>query len=389
MMFSLIIVSSKTGTASGKVCNRGHCNKMRSIICSIILFLSFPLSYGQESYVYSQPQKLNDGWPTTSLRTHNIDSTRVYRLFDQLNDADHKLHSVLIVQQGEIILEEYFDTYQASSLHDLRSVTKSIRSILLGIAIDKGFINTINDPISKYLKSHSAKKNLDTRKNNITIKHLVTMSTGLECNDWDPGSQGQEDRVYKKKDWIQYTLDLPMVHEPGTVSNYCSMGVLLLAEIISQASGMSIDTFAEKFLFTPLRISNVSWGHTSKREVIPSGKRLYMTPRDMAKIGQLIINNGKWNDQQVVSEDWISDSTTRHTSITGMDYGYLWWKVPFQFDTEVIESITATGNGGQYIFVFPEKNWVAVFTGGAYNSQEDKLPFAILKDVILPVFSEY
>ena len=292
----------------------------------------------------------------------------------------------MLIKNNQIVIEEYFNDYSLNKQHDLRSATKSIRSILLGIALDKGFIGTIDDPISKYLKNKVPKKNLDERKDKITIRHLITMSTGLDCNDWDKKSDGQEDKVYRKKDWVQYTLDLPMVNEPGTVSNYCSMGTLLLVEIISQTSGMTIDAFAEKYLFEPLGISNISWGHTSTKVVIPSAKRLYMTSRDMAKVGQLILNNGKWNGTQVVSEKWIGESTTPKTKITGIDYGYLWWNIPFKVNENIVVSKMATGNGGQYIMVFPELDMVAVFTGGAYNSQEDKLPFAIMKDIFLPTF---
>lgn len=149
---------------------------------------------------------------------------------------------------------------------------------------------------------------------------------------------------------------------------------------------MTIDEFAEKHLFTPLGITNISWGHTSEKEIIPSGKRLNMTPRDMAKIGQLTLQNGRWNGEQIVSAKWIEESTTPKTKITGVDYGYLWWNIPFKEKEKVFISKTATGNGGQYIIIFPELEMVAVFTGGAYNSQEDKLPFAIVKDIFLPTF---
>lgn len=159
-----------------------------------------------------------------------------------------------------------------------------------------------------------------------------------------------------------------MVNQPGTVSNYCSMGAVLIAEIISQATGMTIDKFAEQYLFSPLGVTNVSWGHTSNKEIIPSGKRLYMTSRDMAKIGQLILNQGKWDQKQIVSEKWIEESTTPKTKITGIDYVYFWWNIPFLINEKVVFSRTATGNGGQYIMVIPDINLVAVFTGGAYNS---------------------
>ncbi|MEW7292814.1 serine hydrolase domain-containing protein [Aquimarina sp. 2304DJ70-9] len=357
-----------------------------AILITLILLTSI-ISYGQGTYLYSQPKELDDGWRTNNLRSHNIDTTRVYQLFSQLQNRKNKLHSILLVKNNELIIEEYFNENSIDKPHDLRSTTKSIRSILMGIAIDKGFVDDVNDPISKYLKSHVPTKNLDKRKEKITIANLLAMSSGFECNDWDKNSKGQEDKVYRKKDWIQYTLDLPMVNKPGKVSNYCSMGAILIAEIISQSSGMTIGKFAEMYLFKPLGINNLKWGHTSDKEVIPSGKRLYMTSRDMAKIGQLILNNGKWNNEQIVSQKWVEESTTSKTKITGIDYGYFWWNIPFKINEKVVVSKTATGNGGQYIMVFPELDMVAVFTGGAYNSQEDKVPFAIMKDIFLPTFT--
>lgn len=329
----------------------------------------------------------DDGWKTNDIKSAGIDSMRIYKLFSQLKGSNHKLHSVLLLKDNQLVLEEYFGEHGPDIAHDLRSTSKSIRSILLGIAIDKGFIRSIDDPIHKYLKNSIPQKNLDPRKVSITIRHLITMSTGLDCNDWDKKSKGQEDKVYKKKDWLQYTLDLPMLSNPGETSHYCSMGVILMTEIIAQASGMSIDKFAELYLFQPLGIKNVKWGHTSDKEVIDSGKRLYLTSRDMAKIGQLILNEGKWNEKEIVSEEWIIESTTPKTKITGIDYCYLWWNIPFKLNQKTIISKTATGNGGQYIMIIPEMNIVAVFTGGAYNSQEDKLPFAIVKDVFLPSLS--
>lgn len=361
---------------------------MKNIATLIIIALFIGrFCYGQDSYIYSQPKNLGDGWKTNHLKSQNVDTTLIYKMFSQLKERENQIHSVLLVKNDQIIIEEYFKGHTQDQQHDLRSASKSIRSILMGIAIDEGFIDNVDDPISKYLKSPLPKKNIDERKDKITIKHLLTMSSGLDCNDWDKKSQGQEDKVYKKKDWLQYTLNLPMVNEPGTVSNYCSMGAVLVAEIISQALGMTIDKFANQYLFNPLSIANVSWGHTSKKEIIPSGKRLYMTSRDMAKIGQLILNKGEWNGKQIVSEKWIEDSTMPKTKITGIDYGYLWWNIPFKAKEKVFVSKAAIGNGGQYIMVLPELDMVAVFTGGAYNSQEDKLPFAAMTDIFLPTFT--
>jgi len=353
-----------------------------------ILFFVFCITtclFGQnESYRYFMPKQRVDGWQTNSLNSLQVDSVLIYKFFNQIDQAEHKLHSVLLIKENQLILEEYFNGYNVNRPHDLRSTTKSIRSILLGIAIDKGIIKEIDDPISKYLKSPVPRKNLDDRKKNITVKHLITMSSGLDCNDWDKESKGQEDKVYKKKDWLQYTLDLPMINKPGEMATYCSMGTVLVAEIISQASDMTIAAFANKYLFKPLEIDKIRWGHTSNKSVIASAKRLYMTPRDMAKIGQLVLNQGEYKGQQLVSKKWIEQATTPKTKIAGIDYGYLWWNIPFKFNGKTFISKTATGNGGQYIMVIPELELVAVFTGGAYNSQEDKLPFAIMNNIFLP-----
>ncbi|MEP3210417.1 MAG: serine hydrolase [Maribacter sp.] len=355
---------------------------------TLLFFCLFLLAVcnGQDSYQYAQPEALSDGWKTGNLTSHELDTTRISKFFTQLSTAEHKLHSVLLVKSNALLLEEYFDNHSVNLPHDLRSTTKSIRALLMGIAIDQGFIESVNDPITKYLKHPVAKKNLDSRKEQITIKHLLTMSSGLECNDWDRKSKGQEDKVYKKSDWLQYTLDLPMANTPGVVATYCSMGAIMVAEIIAQASGMPIDQFAQEYLFNPLGITNISWGHTSKKEIIPSGKRLYMTSRDMAKIGQLVLNQGKWNNKQIVSQQWIAEATATKTKISGTEYGYFWWNISFKINNDLLVAKVATGNGGQYIMVLPELELVAVFTGGAYNSQQDKLPFAIVKDVFLHTF---
>lgn len=361
---------------------------MKNIVPLLIISLFLgEFCYGQYTYTYSQPKELGDGLRTNNLKSQNIDTTLVYKFFNQIKYKENKIHSVLLIKNDQLIIEEYFKGHSANEPHDLRSATKSIRSILMGIAIDKGFIENIDDPISKYLKSPIPNKNLDERKNKITIKHLLTMSSGLDCNDFDKESKGQEDKIYRKKDWLQYAVDLPMVNEPGTQSNYCSIGTVIVAEIISQASGMTIDKFAEQYLFKPLGITNKRWGHTSNKKVISSAKRLYMTPRDMAKIGQLIINNGKWNEKQIISEKWVEESTTMKTKIAGNDYGYLWWNIPFKLNENLTDSKTASGNGGQYIIIIPEIEMVVIFTGGAYNSKDGQLAFDIMNGVFIPTFA--
>ena len=362
--------------------------KHRCFLVVFLIVITGFTAYGQSAWSFTPPAETGDGWHTSDLRHQGSDTTRMYQLFRQMHSGANQVHSVLVAHRGQLVIEEYFNGHSRHEPHDLRSVTKSIRSLLLGIALDKGFIDRVDDPISKYLEPTGPAKNPDIRKDSITIEYLLTMSAGWDCNDWDPRSDGQEDRVYKKKDWIQYTLDLPLVNPPGAVANYCSMGAVLVAEIIGKASGMPIHQFADKYLFQPLGCKQVAWGHTSDKNVIPSGKRLYMTPRDMAKIGQLVLDGGRWDGRQIVPSAWIRESTSPKTQITGIAYGYFWWELPLTANGKTFRTIAATGNGGQYILVIPDLELVTVFTGGAYNSQEDKLPFAIVQDVFIPTFSK-
>ncbi|MEM9143475.1 MAG: serine hydrolase, partial [Bacteroidota bacterium] len=229
------------------------------VLSSALTLFACTMVCGQKPFAHSQPKQLDDGWKTVHLKTLGADTALAYRFFNRLEKETHKIHSILLVKDNKLVLEEYYNGQGIAEPHDLRSATKSIRSLLLGIAIDQGFIGDVDDPISQYLKHPEPTKNSDPRKKTITLKHLLTMSSGLDCNDLDKKSKGQEDNVYKKKDWIQYTLDLPMVQDPGQVSHYCSMGVVLLAEIISKASGMTIQEFAKHFLFDPLGITRATW----------------------------------------------------------------------------------------------------------------------------------
>lgn len=357
---------------------------LRKILISSTFFL-YTLGHSQSNYSYTPPIQKKDGLEVASLLEFTTDTTNLFKLLHQLKEHENYLHSMLVFKDGQLLLEEYFNGQKPEEVHDLRSVTKSIRALLVGIAIDKGFIKSVDDSIEKYFGNIYSEVDW-SEKRKITIENLLTMSSGLDCNDWDKKSKGQEDRVHKKKDWIAYTLQLPLVNEPGTVSNYCSMGTVLLAEIIKITSGMEMDEFAKKHLFDPMGITHQKWGHTSSKEVITSGKRLYLRSRDLAKMGLLVANQGNWKGNQLVSSNWIMEATTSKTKITNLDYGYLWWSIPLQSNGNILVSKTATGNGGQYIFVIPEEEIVVVFTGGAYNLPEDKLPFTIMQKAILPLF---
>lgn len=334
-------------------------------------------------YVYQQPQQLADGLPVQSLKQQRMDTTLFYKFFNQLPPAKkHNLSSMLLLRHDSLVLEQYFGNYNLTRAHDLRSATKSITSLLAGIAIDQGFIRSIDDPIHLYLKEYAAVQTPD--KDDITIRNLLTMSSGLDCNDRQPSSPGNEEKMYKKNDWNQFILNLPVVREPGDSSLYCTGGVVVLGQVIQNASGMKLDAFADKYLFQPLGITGYQWQYFNDRKDVDSGGHLYLKPRDMAKIGLLVANKGRWKQQQVVSARWIEQSTAKQTQVDQIDYGFLWWRFPFQVNGKTVEAVTASGNGGQTIFIFPSLSVVAVFTGENYNSSNAKLPFDIVTKVILP-----
>ena len=329
------------------------------------------------------PIHLNDGWTTDHMLNVGMDTTLFHRFFEVFEAEDHKVQSILLVKEGKLVLERYYNGQGINDHHTIRSVSKSVVSLLAGIALDQGLFS-LDDLVSARLTELSTAKNQSESKQSIQLRHLLNMNTGLECNDWDKKSKGQEDRVYKKKNWLQVLADLPMVRQPGDSSLYCSGGVLMLAAIIERTSGLTLQEYAQKYLFDPLDIEDPEWNHTNKGEVITAGKRLYLKARDMAHLGQLVLNKGQWNGQQVVPQAWIETIGQPETTITGLNYSHLWWHLPFQKDGLGVKSICATGNGGQYILVFPEYELVAVFTGKAYNSPDQRLPFSIVNRLILP-----
>jgi CubicO group peptidase (beta-lactamase class C family) len=340
----------------------------------------------KEKYTYQMPTSMKDGWQTGSLSSLGIDMARHTRFFDSLPaPKKHNLHSFLLIKHNKLVLEEYFGEEDALVSHDLRSATKSITALLVGIAVDKGYIKSIDEPVSTYLKGYWSAKSKDARKDSLSIRHLLTMSSGLACNDWNSTSQGNEEKMYQTQDWLSFMANLPMHTLPGKESHYCTGGVVLLGEIISQASGMRVDQFARQHLFEPLGIKSAKWSYFKDDQKVDTGGHLYLTSRDFGKIGQLVLQQGKWEQQQLVSTDWIRLATQEQVRLADkFAYGFLWWKHSFNISQTQWQATCAQGNGGQFLFVFPDLQLVAVFTGGNYNSPKTDMPFEIVSKLVLP-----
>ncbi len=298
-------------------------------------------------------------WQTASPESLGFDSERLAMAINTMRADGTAIHSLTIIRHGKILLDVYFYPYDGTTLHDVASVTKSVTTTLIGIAADQGILDLDAPMISFFPDREIA--NLNAWKKRITVRDLASMSSGLDCYrtaDSEPTLQ----EMKASEDWVQFALDLEPIHEPGTVWDYCSPGMHLLSAILSQATGMSALEFAQQNLFTPLGITNVNWP-ADAAGINDGWGDLALFPRDMAKLGYLFLNNGKWDGQQIVSQQWAETAIKPMlTADNGDAYGYGWWINP-----EEIFSFRASGRGGQEIQVVPAFDVVIVKTGGGLD----------------------
>ncbi|WP_186452613.1 serine hydrolase domain-containing protein [Chitinophaga polysaccharea] len=310
------------------------------------------------------------------------------------------IHSILISKDGILCYEQYFNGWARDSLHDLRSSFKSITSLLMGIAIDKGFIQNVHQKVYSFFPGYIDFTAGDSLKKNMTIKDLLNMQSGFDCEEFNDGKDCETDMV-ATKDWLKFSLHLPMKNPPGKVWAYTSCDPMIVGGIISQAAKMPVMEFAEKYLFHAMGITNYRW------TVDPSGHGMtagsfYMRPADMLKIGMLVAQNGIWEDHRIVSESWLNASRQTLIPIPGFSfmkssrspvataqqtyYGYYWYTENIKTPTYGEEIQLASGNGGQYIMIIKRLNLVVVFTQGNYNSWKAKRAFDLLARYILPAY---
>jgi CubicO group peptidase (beta-lactamase class C family) len=329
-------------------------------------------------------------WLAADPSAAGMDGERLRALVADVSARrDHGIDSVLVVRGGKLVLEQYWNGYDSRTLHDLRSATKSITSLLVGIALREGFLRDVSDPMLLYLDAaYPTLAHDGAAKRAITVEHLLTMASGLACDDRDASSPGQEDKMYDSRDWVRFFLDLPVVRPPGAQSVYCTGGVVALGRILSEASRRSVPSFADEFLFGPLGVAGARWATFDPGRQTDSGGHLRLRPRDMAKLGLLVLQRGRWNGREVVPEAWIARSVATHTRVDGQRYGYLWWLADYGPPEAPAEIWYASGNGGQHIFVAPRHDLVVVFTGSNYNSPAARQPFELLTKYIFPAVRE-
>ncbi|MEX0647330.1 MAG: serine hydrolase [Balneolaceae bacterium] len=290
------------------------------------------------------------------------------------------VNSLVIEKNNNIIIEEYAGGMNADEPANIKSASKSILSLLVGIAIDKGYLESVDQSIGEFFPEYF-EANPDSQKESITIEDLLTMRSGLETTSrWNYGPW------VVSNNWVDYALSQPLEDEPGTKMNYSTGSSHLLSVILTKASGMSTKEFANRYLLEPLNTS-AGWWDTDPQGYYMGGNNLLLTPSALLKIGRMVMNGGTYQEEQIVPAEWINESLKFHTESLAnpYDYGYMWWR------TEIngYDMAFAWGNGGQYIMTFPELDSVIVITSNVDESDGSRLYeeqiFSFLEDKLIPL----
>lgn len=326
------------------------------------------------------PATPDDGWTVTSPATHGLDPARLAALDAAITAGQAPdTTSVLVVHKGALVHEAYFNGADRTTLHNTRSLTKSVTAMLVGAAIDRGMISGVNAPVLGFFPGRTP-AHPGAFKDAITLEDLLTMSAQWECDDNNEYSAGHEERMYVSADWTAFTLDLPERGYPswttrpadsphGRAFAYCTANSFLLGAIVERASGMPLERFAAEALERPLGIEKAVWRHSSEGTGMGGGGTEYRS-RDLAKLGQLLVDGGRWKGRQILPTPWVQAMTqVRAQTPFDADYGYQMWRFPFTVGTQQLHAWTMSGNGGNAVFVVPEKQLVVVVTRTRFNQR--------------------
>jgi CubicO group peptidase (beta-lactamase class C family) len=320
---------------------------MKAYYILFCLFFIVTPNYGQK----------NIPWKISSPEAQGMNSSTLIDGIHKLKKDQTNIHSLLVIRNNHIVLDVCFYPFQKSYVHDIASVTKSVMSLLIGIAIDKGFIKNEDEQVVKYFPNYTIKND---KLKNIEIKDLLNMASGLQCS-WNDGEKELE-QMQEKADWVEFMFTLPFSSAPGERFSYCSGNFYLLAEILQRTTKMNCHEFAKKYLFDLLQFRETYWEENNKG-INHGWGDLHVHPYDLAKIGGLLLNDGKWDDKQIISREWLKKIKPLYYIHGTESYGYGWW-----LDSENPDEIQALGRGGQRLFILKEKNIVIVTTGGGFDA---------------------
>jgi CubicO group peptidase (beta-lactamase class C family) len=345
---------------------------------------------GKKSITKVTLKKSTSGWKIGGF--HSDDKTSILQLTKMetliSKDSLPNTHSVLISKKGKIIYENYFDGFNSNIPHDMKSASKSISSAIVGVAKDKSLFISVEQSIFDFLpnKYQTLK---DSLKSKIDIQSLLTMSSGLDADDYtsDRKSVASENNYQPTRDWTETVLKASMINKPNAEANYGSANPYLLGVALDSVVSEPLELFMDKYLFQKLEISNYIIQTDSKGNPYFGGG-MYLTSKDMLKFGELYLNKGKSKSKRILSKKWVKNSFKNYRNLENVPdkngYGYLWWHNTYHINGKNIESIEARGAGGQYIFVIPNLELVVVITSGNYRNGKTQQPEMLFEQYILP-----
>ncbi len=335
----------------------------------------YPRGLPAASYRYMPPPAGPDGWPTGTLEEAGISRDAMERFVRMLiatpMDSVHasEIHGVLIARHGKLVLEEYFHGEHRDMPHDTRSASKSLTSTLAGAAILAGVPIATSTPVYRVMNGGSFPRDLDPRNRALTVEHLLTMSSGLDCDDRDPDSPGNEDVMQnqeKEPDYYRYTLDLKMIRDPGQKAVYCSVNSNLLGGVLARAAARPLPELFGELVAAPLEIRQYFLNLTPTGDAYMGGGVRFL-PRDFMKFGQLLLNGGTWKGRRVLSAEWVRRAASPLVELREMHYGYFWWVTEYPYQGRRVRAFFAGGNGGQVVMGIPELDLLIAFYGGNYS----------------------
>lgn len=340
------------------------------------------------TYAYVAPPDLADGIRVGEARTGTLPRAVAEQIVNGIiNGTYPEIRAIAVHHKGSLVLEEYFYGYDRDRPHQMRSLTKSVISLLAGAAVDRGLLGA-DEPVLARL-GYTSVRNPDPRKARITLTHLLSNQSGLACDDRDGASPGNEVKLYETADWARALVDLPMIADPGTVGRYCSFGFMTAGRMIERAAGKPLAEFAQEVLFQHMGMSRDDWRWTF---VLDRSQRnefgqIYLRPRDMLKLGLLIHQRGEWQGRRVISAQWIDAATAKQSRVDDSDYGlgiwHRWYGVQTASGARRVDTIMLSGNGGQKVYLVPSLDLIVVFTGGAFNTESPTNE--LMARVLLPV----
>ncbi|WP_407167086.1 serine hydrolase domain-containing protein [Bradyrhizobium sp. ORS 111] len=382
------------------------------LLCASLLLAPIPsstsaradsMAIGQRNLACGSPSSLDDGWVIASPESVGMDGARLCGIAERVQLRSSEVHAVVVARHGKLVFEQYFagidqpwghpagrSEFTATTKHDMRSASKSVMSLLVGLAIDRKLIAGVDEPVLKFFPDHQAPR--PAGWDSITLRHLLTMSSGIKWDEtlaWaDPGND--EPHLGYEPDPVGYVLSRPIAAPPDTLWTYNGGGTDLLGHIVERVSGKPLETFAREVLFQPLGITDLEWKTYPKNGKIAAAAGLRLRPRDAAKIGQLVLNHGIWNGQQIISRDWIAQSIAPRFQAVGyfggtLFYGYQWWLGRSLSDGREVTWVAAFGWGGQRIIIVPNLDLVMITTAAQYGLPKEGLAaMDILANIVIP-----